>query len=250
MWPRIRFDYTGARVLVTGGTHGIGYGIARAYRDSGAQVTVTGRRGGLGEYEGDFAGMAYEQMQLTDDAAVERVAAGLPALDILVNNAGASLIGIRNEYEPDAFEEAVKINLTSGYRMAAACRERLAASTFPGGASVVGIASMTSFFGNELVPGYGAGKAGLVQLTMTLAIAWARDNIRVNTVAAGIIRSQMTAPLVDEPTLMQPYLSRMAIKRVGEPEDVAAAVLFLTSPAASYITGTTVRVDGGFSIVG
>lgn len=250
MWPGIRFDYSGAAVLVTGGTRGIGYGIAHAYRDAGATVTITGTRADLADYEGDFAGMRYHRLALTDAAAIERVAAAVPALDILVNNAGATLIGRRNEYEPDAFEEAVQINLTGAYRMAAACRDALAASRFPGGASVVGIASMASFFGVELVPGYGAGKAGLVQLTMTLAIAWARHGIRVNAVAAGIVRSAMTAPMLEHPALVEPYLARMAIKRVGEPTDVAAGVLFLTSPAAGYITGQTLRIDGGFSIVG
>jgi 3-oxoacyl-[acyl-carrier protein] reductase len=250
MWPRVQFDYSDATVLLTGGTHGIGYGIAHAYREAGAAVTITGTRQALGEYDGDFTGMRYLPLQLTDNASIERVAAALPALDILVNNAGANLIGRRDEYDPDGFEEAVRINLTGAYRMAAACKPKLAASAFPGGASVIGIASMTSFFGHEMVPGYGAGKAGLVQLTMTLGIAWARDRIRVNAVAAGIVRSQMTALMIDEPSLINPYLARMAIKRVGEPADIAAGVLFLTSPAASYITGQTLRVDGGFSIVG
>jgi len=250
MWPGIRFDYADAKVLVTGGTHGIGYGIAHAYREAGAEVTITGTRDDLTAYDGDFAAMRYLPLQLTEDASINRVAAALPALDILVNNAGASLVGGRNEYEPDAFDTAVRINLTGAYRLAAACKPKLAASSFPGGSSVVGIASMTSFFGNPLVPGYGAAKAGLVQLTMTLGIAWAADHIRVNAVAGGIIRSQMTAPMLDQPSLIKPYLARMAIKRVGEPTDVAAGVLFLTSPAASYITGQTLRVDGGFSIYG
>jgi len=248
MWPGIRFDYNGTHVLVTGGTHGIGYGIAHAYREAGAEVTITGTRDDLASYDGDFAGMHYQPLQLTDDASINRVAAALPALDILVNNAGASVVG--EAYDPDVFDTAVRINLTGAYRLAAACKQKLAASSFPGGSSVVGIASMTSFFGNPLVPGYGAAKAGLVQLTMTLSIAWAGDHIRVNAVAGGIIRSQMTAPMLDQPSLIKPYLARMAIKQVGEPADVAAGVLFLSSPAAGYITGQTLRVDGGVSIYG
>ena len=119
-----------------------------------------------------------------------------------------------------------------------------------GGASVIGLASMTSFFGNEYVPGYGAAKAGLAQLTKTLAIAWAADGIRVNAVAAGLIRSNMTAAMLADEALTTPFMSRVPLARVGTPHDIAGAVLFLSSPAASYITGSTLVVDGGFSIRG
>jgi NAD(P)-dependent dehydrogenase (short-subunit alcohol dehydrogenase family) len=100
------------------------------------------------------------------------------------------------------------------------------------------------------VPAYGAAKAGLVQLVKTLSITWAKDNIRVNAVAAGVTASRMTAQMLKVPPMMAPILARTPLKRVGQPEDVAGAVLFLTSAAASFITGQTVLVDGGYSIVG
>jgi NAD(P)-dependent dehydrogenase (short-subunit alcohol dehydrogenase family) len=134
--------------------------------------------------------------------------------------------------------------------MANACKQKLSESRFEGGASVIGLASMTSFFGNEYVPGYGAAKAGLAQLTKTLSIVWAADRIRVNAVAAGLIRSNMTAAMLADEALTAPFMSRVPLARVGTPHDIAGAVLFLSSPAASYVTGSTLVVDGGFSIRG
>jgi NAD(P)-dependent dehydrogenase (short-subunit alcohol dehydrogenase family) len=250
-WSKVRYDYSGVRVLVTGGTSGIGEGIARAYAAAGADVTITGTRRSAAEYaDKDFAGLRYLPLDVRDAAAIGSVAAALPALDILVNNAGAAYPGGRDEYEPDVFEECLRINLAGAYRMAHACKEKLAASQLDGGASVIGLASMTSFFGNEYVPGYGAAKAGLAQLTKTLGIAWAGNGIRVNAVAAGLIRSNMTAVMLADEALSTPFMSRVPLARVGTPHDIAGAVLFLSSPAASYITGSTLVVDGGFSIRG
>lgn len=247
-WPNVSYDYRGARVLITGGTAGIGAGIAAAYREAGAQVTITGTRGGPGDYDADLEGYRYLRLELTDDASIEAAAAALPGLDILVNNAGGNFAA-QNEYEPAVFEKALRVNLTGAYRMAHACRPKLAASELPGGASIIGIASMTSYFGVEVVPGYGAAKGGLVQLTKTLAIAWARERIRVNAVAAGIIQSRMTEHFLALPD-SEPSRLRTPMQRFGTPEEVAGAVLFLTSAAAGFITGQTLPVDGGFSVMG
>jgi NAD(P)-dependent dehydrogenase (short-subunit alcohol dehydrogenase family) len=245
----VNFDYHGAAVLVTGGTSGIGAGIAAAYREAGAEVTITGTRPSVADYDADLAGYRYLQLSLTDKAQIAAVAGQLPRLDILVNNAGANFM-LQNEYDPEIFEKGLQVNLASAYRMSHACRAKLAASKLPAGASVIGIASLTSFFGLEVVPAYGAAKAGLVQLVKTLSITWAKDNIRVNAVAAGVTASRMTAQMLKVPPMMAPILARTPLKRVGQPEDVAGAVLFLTSAAASFITGQTVLVDGGYSIVG
>ena len=252
-WPNVRFDYTGAEVLITGGTSGIGLGCALAYRDAGAKVTITGTKPDASSYKGDLGAFRYLQLDVTSDADVDRVATLVPAVDILINNAGIGWVGGgmgEHEYEPEIFEKAIRMHLLSPYRLAQALQPKLSESKLPGGASVIGIASEASFFGIETVPGYGAAKAGLVQMTKTLAIHWAKENIRVNAVAAGLTESGMTAWMIDNDEWTGPTRARTPLGRLGKPLDVAASVLFMTSAGAAYITGQTIIVDGGYCIFG
>ena len=244
----VDFDFSGCRVLVTGGTSGIGAGIARAFRAAGAAVEITGRRASAEEYDSDFEGFAYHPLQMTDGAAIEALAGELSGLDVLVNNAGQNLPGGRNEYEPEVFEESVAINLFGAYRMAAACKTRLAKSELEGGGSVINLASMSAYFAVPMVPGYGAAKAGVVQMTKNLAVAWAGEGIRVNAVAPGLVESNMTGVMKGVEALEKPLMERTPMRRWGTPEDIAPAALFLASPAARFVTGQTLAVDGGFSV--
>lgn len=245
------FDFRSARVLVTGGTSGIGAAVATAYRDAGASVTITGTRSSADQYGPDIQGLQYSSLDITDAASIATVAGRLSGLDILVHCGGIALASIGlDESEPQNFAKAVEMHLTGVYRLTHACLPMLKASQFPGGASVIGIASMSSYFGMPIVPGYGAAKAGLVQLMKTMAVTWADHGIRANAVAAGLVASRQTAGVTESPEAAGYLLQRTPLKRIGQPADVAGPVLFLSSPLASYITGQTLPVDGGYSIAG
>jgi 3-oxoacyl-[acyl-carrier protein] reductase len=242
------YDFSGARVLVTGGSSGIGSGIARAFLAAGAHVSITGTRTSADDYDSDLSAFAYHSLQMTDTDGIARVADTLDGLDVLVNNAGANFPGGRSEWEPDAFEESVAINLFGSFRMALACKEMLAASRVKGGGSIINMASMSSFIAVPIVPGYGAAKAGIVQMTKNLAVGWVGDGIRVNAIAPGLIESNMTSIMKGVPALEDPEIGRTPMKRWGTPDDIAPAALFLASSSAGFITGQTLNVDGGYSV--
>lgn len=240
------FDYSGCQVLVTGGSNGIGLGTARAYRDAGAKVIITGRKPAASDYDHDFSGLEYRCLDVASEADMKALVDSLAGLDILVNSAGGAQA---DEWDFADFQRSLAVNLSSVQYMAQACRPMLKESGIEGGGSVIGIASMTSYFGFSMIPGYGAAKAGLVQLMKTLAQAWGEDVIRANAVAAGLTRSNMTAPVIDNmPEFVEPTIARQAIKRLGEPVDIANAILFLTSAQAAWITGQTLAIDGGYSV--
>jgi NAD(P)-dependent dehydrogenase (short-subunit alcohol dehydrogenase family) len=233
------------RVLVSGGTSGIGAAIARAFAAEGAEVHVTGASVAealAAAARPDMAGIACCGLDVRDAAAVAAWVGALGELDVVVNCAGIIRRGA--EHEPEAFAQVVDINLNGTMRICAAARAGLKARR----GCIVNTASMLSFFGGGLVPGYSASKGGVAQLTKSLAIAYAADGIRVNAVAPGWIATPLTQGLQDDAARSAQILARTPMGRWGTPEDIAGPVLFLASPAARFVTGVVLPVDGGYLI--
>lgn len=249
MTNRAVYDFTGTTVLITGGTSGIGHAAAVGFRDAGAQVTVTGTRAGPGDYDVALSGMSYRQAVLPDHGAVDALAREFRALDVLINNAGATFPGGRDEATADGFAASVRLNLLGPARVTLALHAALKASRATGGASVLMLGSMAALRAVALLPGYASAKAGVLALTRTLAMRWAHDAIRVNAVVPGVIDTPMTAPMNAIPQLKQQQLDHIPLRRLGTPTEVASALAFLCTENASYITGSALFVDGGYSLL-
>ncbi|NED96955.1 SDR family oxidoreductase [Phytoactinopolyspora alkaliphila] len=226
------------QVLVVGGTSGIGAAIAERFTAAGAHVTAAGLD--AHRAAGTLAAAEFAELDLREPEQVTSLMAGLPRLDVLVNAAG--ILRRDDEFDPDVFRDVVAVNLEGTMRTCVAAREALAAAR----GCIVNIASMLTFFGGPRVPAYSASKGGIAQLTKSLAVAWAEAGIRVNAVAPGWIRTDMTAGLRNEPTVNGQIMQRTPMRRWGEAAEVAGAVAFLAGPDAAFITGVVLPVDGGY----
>lgn len=229
-------EFEGRTALVTGGTTGIGLAIAQAFAAAGARTIAAG----LGAAH-NRESLDMRELDVTSDVQVRALVATLDSLDFVVNCAG--VIRRDAEYEIETFERVLDINLTGSMRVAMAAKPLLAAK----GGAIVNIASMLTYFGGPRVPAYSASKGGIASLTRSLAVAWAKEGIRVNAVAPGWIVTPLTEALYRDPQRSAPILERTPMGRWGKPEEVAGAVLFLCSPAAAFITGAILPVDGGYS---
>ena len=235
------FNFSDAHVLVVGASRaGFGAAIARAFQAAGAVVAITGAEPKPAAE--DRQRFLYTQLDVTSLDAVRALAKATPKLDILVNCAAITLRG--EEMDPAFFERVVDVNLHGTFRMAEAFHPHLRAQR----GVLINIASMYAQFGSPRNPAYGASKAAVAQLTKSLAIAWAPDGIRVNAVAPGFIVTEQSAKSRTDPNHVAAVNLRTPIGRWGLPGDIAGPVLFLASPAAAFITGTCLAIDGGYSI--
>lgn len=218
--------------VVTGAAGGIGGAIAAGFRANGYDVIAIDREPGEG----------ITTLDITDDAAVAEFGAGLSELAVLVNAAGILRRG-GAEYDPAVFADVLDVNVTGGMRMAVACRAALAKAR----GAVINVGSVYSFFGAPHAPAYAASKGAVVQMTKSLAVAWAADGIRVNAIAPGWIETQLTVPARSDPERERAILERTPMARWGKPEDIVGPALFLASDAARFVTGVILPVDGGYA---
>ena len=237
-------DFGGKHVLVVGGSSGIGNGIAQAFRTTGARVHVCGTRGAAGDYSRDegsrLDGLEYSQLDVGNPDAIERFTPSFDRLDVLVLAQGA-VIYRRGEFQMEGFRKVVEVNLMSLMACATKFHTKLSASR----GSLIIVSSTAAYHSTMGNPAYNASKTGAVGLTRTLAQAWAADGIRVNGIAPGLVDTKMTKVTTSNPKRLQGAIERIPLQRLGTPEDMAGAALFLASPLASYIIGQTIVVDGG-----
>jgi NAD(P)-dependent dehydrogenase (short-subunit alcohol dehydrogenase family) len=229
--------------LITGGARGIGFGVAEAMLAVGYRVIVTGLTDDEVSAVPILKGLSAVRLDVTDQTNITALFSGIERLDALINCAGMIVRG-GAEYDIERFQKVMDVNLTGTMRMCLAAKSALAATR---NGAIVNTASMLSFFGGPLTPAYAASKGAIVQLTKSLAVAWANDGIRVNAIAPGWISTELTKGVVADEARTAAIMARTPMKRWGKPEDIAGTVVHLCSDAAKFMTGAVVPIDGGYS---
>ena len=252
------FGLDGKVALVTGGNGGIGKGVARGLAGAGANIIIGARNeaktaDAAAEIKGDFG---VEVMGLKVDVRqegeiyemVKQALDTFGGIDILVSNAGIAIHKLPQDMSVSEWDENIEINLRSFFIAAKAVYPTMKGV---GGGKIISIGSLTSIFGVGALPAYGASKGGILQLTRSLAVAWARDNIQVNCILPGWINTDLSAGgKRDIPGLEERVKARTPAGRWGDPVDLAGTAVFLASPASDFLTGLAIPVDGGYAVQG
>lgn len=240
-------DFTGKHVLVVGGSSGIGNGIAQGFRLRGAEVHVWGTRPSADDYDGvegsDLNGLHYAQVNVADYEELMAYEAPFDNLDVLVQSQGFVRYK-QAEYAKQGWDDVMDININSVMHTATKFKPMLSESK----GSIIIVSSVSGYSANIGNPAYAASKAGAVSLTKTLAQSWARDGIRVNGLAPGLIPTKLTAVTTENEERSKATLRAIPVRRFGTPEEMAGVAMFLASPLASYMQGHTIIADGGLTL--
>ena len=251
------FSLKGKVALVTGGNGGIGLGMAEGLAGAGASIMIAGRNADKSQTAaaalaklGVTTGVVAVEVQRPEscNAMVAETIKQFGRLDILVNNAGINIRGTPESMTPAQWREVLSINLDGAFFASQAAYPVMKAA---GGGKIINTGSMMSLFGSSFAAAYAASKGGIVQMTKSLAIAWAKDNIQVNAVLPGWIDTDLTrAARTQVEGLHDRVLARTPAARWGDARDFAGVAVFLASPASDFVTGASIPVDGGWSIQG
>ena len=249
------FDLTGRAALVTGGNGGIGLGIAKGLADAGASVAIVGRNAektaaAIDELKAIGGRTMAIEADIADETSVQQMARAVAGefgrIDILVANAGVNVRKPPEDYSLEEWHAILDINLTGTFLCARAVLPVFKAA---GGGKIITIGSMASIFGGGIIGPYAASKGGVVQLTKSLAVSWAKHNVQVNAILPGFIDTPLTrGGRQSAPEMFAKVADRTPAGRWGQPEDLAGLAVFLASRASDFITGTAIPVDGGYSV--
>ncbi len=240
----LSIDLSNKTVLITGGATGIGYGMACAFLEAGADVIVTAKTKtslDLCKEETSYGVMKKYMLDVTNDISISELLEEIGDLDVLVNNAGSIKGGI--EFRFENFADIVNVNLMGVMRVTHECFPKIALKR----GCIINISSIYAVFGAAHAPSYSATKTGLISLTKSMAACWAEHGVRVNGIAPGWINTKLSAPAKKDPDRIKKIMDRIPMGRWGEAKEIGGAAVFLASDQASYITGTTIFIDGGYT---